>query len=138
MKRLAEYIKWYMYITTSILVVCAINVTSEGMDFVPAEILGQVLLAGLLTTLVTVFIRIREYGKRVIEILGYIFHYLALYAVMLVCGKWFGWISWSLRGWIVMAVDVANVYLLCFGVYYLVDLKSANDINKKLKEKYDD
>lgn len=41
MKRLAEYIKWYMYITTSILVVCAINVTSEGMDVVPAEILGQ-------------------------------------------------------------------------------------------------
>ena len=70
MKRLAEYIKWYMYITTSILVVCAINVTSEGMDVVPAEILGQVLLAGLLTTLVTVFIRIREYGKRIIEILG--------------------------------------------------------------------
>lgn len=37
-----------------------------------------------------------------------------------------------------MAVDVVVVYLICFGVYYLVDLKQANDINKKLKEKYDD
>ena len=35
-----------------------------------------------------------------------------------------------------MVVSVAAVYGITFLIYYLIDLKQADEINQKLKEKY--
>lgn len=139
MKRLSEFIKWYIYITISILVVCTIifGAFSSG-DTMPVDTLWQILLSGFLTTLVTILMVITECTKKYVSVIKYVLHYVLLCAVMILCGNWFGWIRFELYGVVMMAGAVAVVYILAFGVYYLIDLKQANEINQKLKEKYRD
>ncbi len=138
MKRLGEYIKWYVYITTSILVVCAVNSSISCEDTIPVETLWQILLSGFLTTLVTVLLIFRECNKKSTAIIRYFLHYILLCVVMIVCGKWFGWMDFDFSGIAMMVSSVAIVYLLSFGAYYIIDLKQASEINEKLKEKYSD
>lgn len=136
MKGLGEYIKWYMYITTSILIVCAVLFHISGEETIPVETLWQILLSGFLTTLVTVLPIFRECSRKSTAIIKHILHYVLLCAVMFLCGKWFGWMDFELEGIAMMAGAVAVVYLLSFGAYYMIELKQASDINRKLKEKY--
>ena len=35
-----------------------------------------------------------------------------------------------------MLVSVAGVYVICLGLHYLVDLRYADKINRRLQEKY--
>ena len=55
---------------------------------------------------------------------------------MIVSGCLFGWMNFNLAGVLGMMIDVAVVYLIAFLTYWLIDLKQAEDINKKLREKY--
>ena len=138
MKKLSEYIKWYLYITAGILLVTAIAFTSYGVDSLPAATLWQIMGSGLLTTFVTVLMAFKETRSKTATIVKHVLHYLALCAVMVVCGNWFGWMNLDLGGIVFMAVTVAVVYVLAFSVYYIIDLKQAKDINEVLKEKYGD
>lgn len=138
MKRLSEFIKWYIYITISILAVCTVifNILSDGT--IPAATLWQILLSGFLTTVVTVLLTSGEWNKISTVIIRVILHYISLCIVMVLCGKGFGWLSFDFNGIALMAGAVAVVYVLSFGVYYIIDLKQADEINQRLKEKYSD
>lgn len=134
MELLREVFKWFLYITTGILIVTAIMFSLVGEESMPANTLWNILLAGLLTTGVTVcFKPWKNWG-----IVGYICHYTALCVVMIVCGGLFGWINFNLAGVLGMMIDVAVVYLIAFLTYWLVDKKQAEEINKKLQERYKD
>ncbi len=50
---------------------------------------------------------------------------------MICCGKWFGCLHLDLPGIVMMLAAVA-------AVYYVVNLRDANIINKRLKEKHRD
>lgn len=138
MKKFSEYIKWFMYITTSILIVCTVIFGLYNEESIPGETLWQILLSGFLTTLVTVIFRIGEGKGGAADIFRYVLHYILLCVVMIVCGNWFGWLKLDFAGIGMMLGAVAVVYLLTFLAYYFIDLKQANDINKKLKDKYGD
>lgn len=138
MKKMSDYIKWYVYITTSILIVCAVCFTLSDGDMIPAKTLWQILLSGLFTALVTGILHEKECKKKSTAIIRHLSHYILLCIVMILCGKWFGWLDFDFGGIIMMAVLVAVVYLLTFCVYYIIDLKQAREINRKLKEKYND
>lgn len=136
MKRLSEVIKWFLYITTGILIVVSLSYTLAGEESVPTIALWYILLAGFLTTIVTVILVPGDDEKPLVGGLKMLLHYIALCVVMVICGTMFGWMTFCLEGVIMMCVDVALVYGICLFAYCIVDRKQADAINKKLKEKY--
>lgn len=138
MKRLNDFMKWFFYITTGILIVVAINFVIAGEDAIPTETLWQILLAGFLTAGVTVFFHVGDSNRKSTALIRYALHYIALCIVMVACGHWFGWLEFDLAGIAMMMLSVAAVYFLSFVVYYMIDVKQAEEINQKLKEKYHD
>lgn len=136
MKSIGEFIKWFIYITIGIFLVCAISFTLEGATEMPVNTFWKVLLEGLVATVVTVPLQPGEddgVGKTWIK---FALHYLSLCIIMFCFGGWFGWIPFSVRGGVIMSVDVAIVYALCTAIYYLIDVRQAKGINKVLQEKY--
>lgn len=138
MVKVYDFVRWFLYITTGILVVCALNLTIMGADRIPTEFLWDILAAGFLTALVTVFLEPGEHEKKTVTFMRYLIHYAALCLVMIVCGSKFGWMKLNSAGIAMMMVSVAAVYLFTFGSHYIIDMKRADEINKKLKEKYGD
>lgn len=136
MKRIGDFIKWFCYIAVSIVFVLAIITGLYENQVIPQVWLWDILLSAFLTTLITIVIAFQNTKTLAGTILKFIFHYLALCLVMIVCGSWFGWLSLHLTGILMMMGSVAVVYVLSFGFYYIIDLKQARDINQKLKEKY--
>ena len=137
MKILSDCIKWFMYINTGIMIVTAINFPLAGVDSMPMNTLWNIMFSALVTTVVTVCFCPREERKAKMP-LQYIMHYLALCAVMIFFGNMFGWIRLNVWGVLMMMVDVALVYVIAFVVYYILDIRRADIINKKLKEIYGD
>lgn len=136
MKKILEFIKWFFYITTSVVFICAANLTISGGNTIFVNTLWQILLCGFLTALVTVLLRpgAKDGGK--IMILKIIIHYIILCVVMIICGHWFGWMVFSFADIVMMLVSVAVVYLIVFTAGFWLDLKGAEEINRRLKEKY--
>lgn len=138
MRKILEFIKWFFYITTSVLFICAANRTLSGEDTVFTHTLWNILLSGLITALVTTLLRPDEKDGGKIMIMKIIIHYIILCVVMIICGHRFGWMDFSLRDIIMMLVSVAVVYLIVFSAGFWLDLKRADEINQRLKEKYSD
>lgn len=138
MRKFHEFVKWTLYITTGILIVCASNVLLMGEEQIPAEMLWQILLAGALTSFVTVVFFPRECEEKIGTILQFALHYAVLCVVMIICGSMFGWMNLNAAGVIMMLISVAVVYLLSFLAYYIIDMRQADAINQKLKERYGD
>lgn len=138
MKKILEFIKWFFYITTSVVFICAANLTISGGNTIFVNTLWQILLCGFLTALVTVLLRpgAKDGGK--IMMLKIIIHYIILCVVMIICGHWFGWMVFSFADIVMMLVSVAVVYLIVFTAGFWLDLKGAEEINRRLKEKYND
>lgn len=138
MRKIGEYIKWYFYITTSILFIVAVIFSLYGAETLPGKTLWQIMLSGFATTVVTVAIVFIDCKSSVRVFWKYCCHYILLSAVMILLGVWFGWIALNLRGIALMLASVAGVYMLTFGAYYVIDLRVAKKINDRLKEKYDE
>ena len=138
MKILSDFIKWFLYITTCILIVVAANIMISGKDMIPADTLWQILLSGFLTTLVTILLWAKEPGNIRSGILRMVVHYIALCVVMIVCGRWFDWLNLSPAGIIMMMISVAVVYALVVLADYWTGRKLADEINQKLKGRYRD
>ncbi len=138
MKKIGEYVKWYVYITTSILVVEAFIFGLYKAEELPGETLWQILLSGFVTTLISVVMVYIDTETVAGSVLKFAGHYAALCATMIGLGGWFGWINLNVRGIAMMMGAVAAVYVLAFGAYYIIDLKAAKQMNQKLKEKYGD
>lgn len=137
MKKLYDIIKWFLYITTGILLICALNMTVQGDVDIPAVTLWQILLSGLFTAAVTAFFHPEE-ERKLPAALNIFLHFLTLCGIMLLCGRWFGWIKFDLPGIVMMVLSVAGVYLLSFLAYYIIDVRQAELINRKLRERYGD
>ena len=134
MKLIGEIFKWFLYITTGILIVTAIAFGAKGEEMMPVNTLWKILLAGFLTTVVTVgFKPWKDRG-----VISYVLQYMSLCLVMVVCGGMFGWIPFSVFGVFLMMFYVAAVYGIAFVAYWLVDRKQAEEINKLLQERYKD
>lgn len=136
MKRLKNFIQWFVYITTGILIVTAISFSILTDGTMPTVTLWQMLLAGFLTAGVTALFSPDEQTSKRAFLIGMFGHYLCLCAVMVGCGVWFGWINLTLPGVLMMCVDVALVYGITFTIYCLLEKKNADELNRKLQEKY--
>lgn len=63
MKMLSLFVKFFIYITTVILIVCAINFQISGQNLIPMETLWRILLSGFLTIIVTMLFSQRKQRK---------------------------------------------------------------------------
>ena len=109
MKSIGEFIKWFIYITIGIFLVCAISFTLEGATEMPVSTFWKILLESLVATVVTVLLQPKEddgTGKTWIK---FALHYLSLCIIMCCFGIWFGWIHFSVVGIFIMALDVAKI-----------------------------
>lgn len=138
MKKISDAMKWFCYITTAILVVCTVIIMTVGEQAISPKTLPQILLSGFLTTIITTLLQSKEETKKSIIYIKCFLHYIALCVVMVICGKWFGWLEFNFSGITMMIIAVACVYILAFSTYYIIDLKQADAINQRLKEKYQD
>ena len=60
MRKLLEFMKWFFYITTCVLIVVAVNIEIAGDEFIRPAVLWQILLSGFLTSFVTILLRPNE------------------------------------------------------------------------------
>lgn len=136
MRLIRKFLRWFFYITTAVLIICAFHFGVSGDETLPKDTLWQILLSGFLTAGVTVLLYPREGYKGGRFLWHCVLHYAVLCAVMVVSGHQFGWLEYNAGGITMMLASVAVVYLICFGVYFLIDLRHADAINRKLREKY--
>lgn len=135
---LGNFVKWFLYITVGIMIVCGISYGIAGIETVTVDIFGMILVSAFATALVTVFIQPQEQDGKVKSCMKYLLHYLILCVIMSLLGTKFGWMNFELGGICMMAIDVGIVYLLVFGAYYIIDIRQAGEINRVLQEKYGD
>ena len=138
MRMFSNFVKWFLYITTGILVICGINYKLAGVETVTVDIFRKILFCGLVTTLATVLLLPKEEDGRTKSCIKFALHYVVLCTIMIPLGVRFGWIELHLTGIVTMMIDVGGVYLLSLGAHYFIDCKQADEINRMLKERYGD
>lgn len=136
MKTFRNLIKWFLYITVGILIVCTISYSVAGNETVTVDIFWMILLSAFATALVTVFILPGEEDGKVKTCIKLGLHYIILCVIMCFLGEQFGWMDFNMAGVFGMIIKVGLVYFLAFMAYYIIDIKQASDINKMLQEKY--
>lgn len=133
------FIEWFVFIAAGILIICAVNFALfSGREELPKDILVNILLSAMLTAAVTAVFFMVEPLKKGSMLLWFFMHFGCLTGTMLVCGVRFGWIEFDLFGIIDMAVSVAVVYAFVITIYYILDKHRADQMNRRLKEKYKD
>lgn len=138
MKTFGNFIKWFLYITVGILIVCGISYKLAGVKTVPVDLFGMILLSAFATTFITVIILPKEEDGKLRSGVKFLLHYIVLCVIMCFLGCWFGWMHFEAAGVAMMAIDVALVYLFSFLAHYIIDIRQADAINKVLQEKYGD
>ncbi len=136
MKTIGNFIKYFLYITVGIFVVCGISFTLSGMETVSVDTFGMILLSAFVTALLTVFLLPAEEDGKGKTLVKYAMHYIILCIIMSFLGIKFGWIPFEVIGICLMAVDVGLVYFIVFISSYIIDNRQAGEINKRLQEKY--
>ena len=140
MSFIKSFIKFFVYITTGILLVAGIAcVFMTDSDFaLPKTMLLDVVLSGAVTSLVTAAVYHKEPETKRGFIILTIVHYLALCVVMVFIGVSFKWIDFTVLDVAVMMIYVAVVYAFTFFSRMFTDRKEADSINKALRNKYRD
>lgn len=138
MKTFRGFIKWFLYIIPGIIAVCGISYTLYGVKTISVNVLWEILFSAFATALVTVFAMPTEEDDKIKSYVRLIIHYILLCIIMSFLGAKFGWINFNLYGVLMMALYVGAVYISTCAAYYIIDIKQADKINKKLREKYGD
>jgi len=138
MKTFGNFVKWFLYITVGIMVVCGVSYSLAGVEQVSVNIFWMILFSAFATTLATVLFLPGEKDGKTKSCVKFVLHYIAVWVIMSFLGVWFGWIHFDVTGIVMMAIYVGIVYLLTFISHYIIDIKQADEINRVLQEKFGD
>ena len=69
------------------------------------------------------------------SLLRYIIHIIFLVAVLLIGGYILGWYTPGIGGILIMVISIAFVYAFTFFMIYYNSKKTADEVNKKIKER---
>lgn len=138
MNFLKELCRYFVQITTGIIIICAVNFAVWGGDSdLPKDILWQILLSGAVTAVITEIIMILpEASTKKQFILYTVLHYAVLCVVMSVLGIMFGWASKTAAGVVLMCLSVAVVYAFTMALTYLTSKRDAENLTRLLRSKY--
>jgi small-conductance mechanosensitive channel len=135
MNKIRTFIHYFITITTGILLITAVSFTI-GSDTPTTATLWQILLsAGLTALATTIFFPDENASKRRIHI-GLTLHIISLCAIMILCGRWFGWISSGFLPALTMVGYVLLVYAFTASTTYLISKKEVALMNAQLQRKF--
>lgn len=144
MNKWVEHIKMIMHyfaiVTVAVMIVaaCYITVFYGTHTYLEVSILWQILSVSFLTSLSYLFFQSRD--EREPEKKQFWIRFFAAYiyvnAVVLGLGLCYEWFSMSSLPMVIgMFVTVIVAYLLIMGFVFLVDLRTTDQINQKLRER---
>ena len=135
MNKIRTFIHYFITITTGILLIAAISFTT-GSDTPTTATLWQILLsAGLSAMATTILFPDENASKRRIHI-GLTLHFISLCTIMILCGRWFGWISSGFLPALAMVGYVLLVYVFTASTTYLISKKEVALMNAQLQKKF--
>ena len=135
MKKLREFVHYFITIATGILIICAVSYSTQAEAPTVATLWHILLSAGLSALATTVFFPDEDASKRRINI-GLVLHFISLCAIMILCGRWFGWISPGFLPMLTMVGYVLLVYAFTAGATYLISRKEVAQMNAQLQKKF--
>lgn len=135
MKKLREFVHYFITITTGILTICAISYSSQAQTPTAATLWHILLSAGLGALSTVVFFPDEDASKLRINI-GLILHFISLCIIMIFCGRRFGWIESGFLPALAMVGYVVIVYAFTASVTYLISRREAKLLNQQLKKKF--
>ena len=135
MKFITELLKYFVYITTGILLVFIVIMLLGGYESIRTQTLMQIPLAAFVTALVTVIIYSKETMMKKEFNIRMAVHYLLLCVIMVIFGTAFGWVNLDIAGVITIVISTAAIYAFTFAGAYLSSKNEAEKLNKALKSK---
>ena len=140
MKRLKSMAEFFEKITTGILFVTAVYIPAfYGWDEVlHVEILWKILLLSVVCTLGSIIMPLGEEKEvsRNTMLMRHSLYYIYINVVVLALGYLFDWFSFQNAGQVFgMVLAIAFVYIVVALVCYWIQLREAEKINRKLKER---
>lgn len=135
MKKLRNFIECFVCVTTGIVLICAFVYSSQP-DALTGDTMWQILLSAALCALSTTLFFPYEPSGKLRFWLGIGLHFVSLCVIMIVCGRWFGWVGPSVWDGVIMVGHVMLVYGFTTGVSCLLEVKQAADMDRQLQEKY--
>ena len=135
MNKIRTFAHYFITITTGILLITAVNFTTESESPTTATLWQILLSAGLTALATTIFFPDENASKRRIRI-GLALHIISLCAIMILCGRWFGWISPGFLPALAMVGYVLLVYAFTAGITYLISKKEVALMNAQLQRKF--
>ncbi len=142
-KHIIRIVELTTFISFGTLLACAVwclaTLLSEGEPIASAEIpyitLWQIPLLGFLCALGTeiAMSASSELTNKQAKI-RIALHYIYINTVVLVCGYFFGWYSLTVLGVLLMLLTSAVIYAFTFYFNYLRDIKTADKMNRKLRD----
>ena len=137
MKKIRTFIECFVTVTTGIVFIAACSYRSQP-EALTSMTLWQILLSAALCALSTaLFFPDENTGKTRIWIsVG--LHFVSLCAIMIVCGRWFGWVGPTAWDAMVMVGYVVLVYAFTTGITCVVEKRQAAELDEQLRKKYPD
>lgn len=135
MRKIRTFIECFLTVTTAIVFIAACAYSSHP-EALTSMTLWQILLSAALCALSTALFFPDEYPGKVRFWVSIGLHFVSLCAIMIVCGRWFGWVGTTVLDAAVMVGYVMLVYAFTTGITYLLEVKQAAAIDRQLQEKY--
>lgn len=135
MSKFQVFVQCFVTVATGSLVVAA--VTYSLTPATPTDItLWQILLSAGLCALPTALLFPPENAGKLRTRAGLGLHFVSLCVIMVLCGRWFGWVGPSVAEAAVMVGYVVLVYGFTFGVSFLLSKRETDEMNRQLRKKY--
>lgn len=135
MNKIRTFVQCFITVATAILILSAISYQSHPENLTP-DTLWQILLsAGLCALATAVFFPEEDASKLRIRV-GLVLHFISLCVIMILCGRWFGWVGPGFLDAAIMVVDVIIVYAFTTGITYFISKQEATELNRQLKKKF--
>lgn len=135
MRKIRTFIECFLAVTTGIVLIAAFAYRSTP-EALTADTMWQILLCAGLCALATTLFFPEEYTGKVRFWTCIGLHFVSLCVIMIVCGRWFGWVGPTFWGGAIMVGYVVLVYGFTTGVTYLMEVRQAADMDRQLQEKY--
>ena len=135
MKKLRTFMECFLAVTTGIVVIAAFAYSNHP-EALTSNTMWQILLSAALCALSTTVFFPDEYPGKLKLWMGITGHFISLCVIMIVCGRWFGWLGPGFWDAAVMVGYVVLVYGFTTGVTWLLEVKQAADMDRQLQEKY--
>lgn len=135
MDKIRRFIQCFVTVTTGIVAIGAITYSLQPTE-PTSDTLWQILLSGALCALSTTLFFPSEFASKARIRAGIGLHFISLCAIMVCCGRWFGWVGPTVLEAAIMVGYVVLVYAFTTGITYLLSKRQADEINRHLREKY--